>query len=130
MGVTVRTLFTYGDTLFASIDSKVFKSTNNGSDWTQVNIGTSFILCFATIGNNLFAGGGGFYFSSDAGVTWEPRNILASPGGYVLLPVMGSNLFAATVSGVFYSTDFGNNWSPANNGLSSLKCYRISGKRY
>ena len=124
MGITVRTLFTYGDTLFASIDSKVYKSTNNGSDWTQVNIGTSFILCFATIGNNLFAGGGGFYFSSDVGVTWEPRNILASPA-VMSIAVMGSNLFAATVSGVFYSTDFGNNWSPANNGLSSLNVTEV-----
>jgi len=120
MGVTVRALFANQATLFASIDNGVFNSTNNGTDWTQLSIGASFITCFTSIGNNLFAGGGGFYFSSDGGVTWNPRNnglILPSISS---LAVIGTKIFAGTFGGgVFLSTNNGIDWNPVNNGLGN-----------
>lgn len=118
MGVSVRELFANETTLFASTDNGFFKSTNNGTDWTQLSIGTSFVTCFTSIGNNLFAGGGGVYFSSDGGATWNPRNNGLFPPSVSSLAVIGTNIFAGTFGGgVFLSTNNGTDWNPVNNGL-------------
>ena len=67
----------------------VFRSTNNGKDWTSLNLAlpwVTWINCFAFIpkgtgGTNIFTGtfgtygpGAGIYLSADNGESWSPVN--------------------------------------------------------
>jgi hypothetical protein len=111
----------------------VFRSTNNGTSWTEVNTGLTnqLINAFAIIDTVLFTGtyGGGVFRSSNYGASWSSVNSgLSVP--YVLCLVSSPartsvdgekfwNLFSGTYyGGVFLSTDNGANWTAVNSGLT------------
>ena len=69
-------------TVFAGIyGDGVFRSTDNGENWTQVNNGltATFVLSFTTnASEDVFAGtyfGGGVFRSSDTGETWSEKTM-------------------------------------------------------
>jgi hypothetical protein len=109
----VRVLFVRGSDLFAgSSGGGVFRSTDHGANWTQVNNGMAhtIIYDFTVSGTNLFAGTNGGVYLSDDGTNWiEVNDGLTNMYAYALI-LTDTNLFVGTRDGVFLSTDNGTSW--------------------
>jgi ligand-binding sensor domain-containing protein len=140
---TPVTFLSYAGRLFAGIDGghtgAIYISTNNGISWNNKGIswplGDTLFggngICFAALGQDIFAGTGyGVFRSTDKGSTWLSVNkgltydhfdsIYAHPPEIMSILAHGNDIYAGTQGGVFLSSDFGTNWSPINSGLSSL----------
>ena len=126
----VRSLIISGTNLFAGIlgggimeiealSGSVFLSTNNGTNWTEVNDGlmSNGVLSLAVSGTNLFAGtfgfGGGVFLSTNNGSSWTETG-LRNVNVYTLT-VSGNNIFAGTDKGVTlpYRLFIPDNYSPS-----------------
>jgi photosystem II stability/assembly factor-like uncharacterized protein len=112
-----------GHIFAGTIGRGVYRSTDQGETWSEVNNGLTNTLVLALIINSdqhLFAGTyfGGVFRSTDNGDTWEPVNdgLTESFVPKLVLDSAG-HLFAATDAGVFRSTDNGDSWSLSNTGL-------------
>ncbi len=122
----------------ASFGGGVFRSTDNGDNWSQINTGLTLpynnspqsIYALAIKNNDdIFAGSGGYvYRSSDNGDTWSQINLRVTAIA-VIVHALAINsrgdIFAGTVGqrggdvgGVFRSSDNGDNWSQINTGLT------------
>ena len=99
-----------GTNLFAGTPIGVFRSTDAGTSWVQLDSGftSKYIYSMAVVpngsgGTNLFAGtdGDGVFLSSDNGVSWVNANSgLANKYIYTLV-VDGTDLVAGTDGGVY-----------------------------
>ena len=77
----------------------MFRSTNNGTDWTAVNTGLTdpLVYAFAVIGSNLFAGThDGVFFSTNNGSSWTDISTGLTTRSVLSLVVNDSHLFAGT----------------------------------
>ena len=106
-----------GTNLIAGTDSGVFRSSNSGVDWVEVNSSFGYSP-YAIIGASLFAGNNFSLFqSTDSGATWIGVNSPNYP--VIILAASGTELFAGTyLAGVYRSTDSAQNWTdlgPAAN---------------
>jgi photosystem II stability/assembly factor-like uncharacterized protein len=135
-GISVLALAVNGDDIFAGTDNGVFRSTDNGANWTAVNSGLpekTIFMCLAASGARIFAGsmGKGVFLSTDRGASWKPVNSGLSDLRVMSLMIDGEKLFAATTGGgVFLSTDNGVGWAAVNSGLpegTSVNCIFKSG---
>lgn len=134
--VAVSPNFASDNTVFAGTDNGVYKSTDGGSSWTQVNNGltTTDVRSMAispnfASDNTLFAGtwGGGLFKSTDGGGNWSSvNNGITSNNIYTVAfstnYAVDDTVFAgahggADPGGVYKSTDSGANWAEANNGI-------------
>ena len=92
--------------------------------WTNVSSGLSSardVRALAVIPStegigdlNLFAGGDGVYLSTD-GARWDSMSVPFSD--VRAFTVVGTNLFAGTLSGVYLSTNRGTSWIDFSSGL-------------
>jgi len=132
-----------GTDLFAGVyNGGVYRSTDNGVNWTQVNTGLTTTLVYAvavspatdgTGSTNLFAGtkGDGIFRSTDRGESWTAVNTGLTRWYITALAVAsngtgGANIFAGTVDmGVFRSTDNGAGWTEVNTGLPNFDSKNI-----
>ena len=119
----VRTLLVNGTTVLAGTSSTgVWSTTDNGTTWTQINTGLTFldVKALAANGTTLYAGtnGGGIFRSSDSGATWTALNTgLTNPLVYALA-TNGTDVYAGTYgSGIFRLN--GTTWTAVNTGISS-----------
>ena len=116
-------------TLFAGTKTNgVFRSTNNGENWTACNKGLSnpYIYTLFTYRNNIYAGtDSGAFCSTNNGENWAAIN-----NGFEIKKIFrvfafvstDRYLFAGTNSkGIFRSSDNGENWLAINSGLSNLQ---------
>ena len=107
-----------------SDESGVFRTTDNGENWTTVNSGLTDLRVHSLVvnGTSLFAGTlGGVFLSTDNATSWTAVNSGLTNLNIYPLAVSGMNLFAGTSSsGVFLSTDNGTSWTAVNSGLSNL----------
>jgi hypothetical protein len=108
----------------------VYLSTNNGTNWTQVNNGlTNYtVFAFTVNGTNIYAGTeGGVFLSTINGTNWSIVNITAT--SVEAFTYNGTNIYTGTNQGVFLSTNNGTNWTQANNELTnvSVNSLAISG---
>ncbi|MEI6125127.1 MAG: YCF48-related protein, partial [Pseudomonadota bacterium] len=104
-------------------DVNIYKSTNSGSSWTQINrkLSTTVVNCFAFNPNDassMFAGtstlavlksnnGGQSWTESNEGITnYLVRAMAVNPAS--------SNVYAGTSSGLFISSDTGETWEAAS----------------
>jgi len=110
---------TYKDSIiFAGSDAGqgVFRTTNNGQNWSQTSLNNIYARALATSGSNIFAGNGmtisgpGVYLSTNYGLNWLPTSLTYDT--VFSLAVSGNNIFAGTYArGVFLSTNNGQNWT-------------------
>lgn len=110
-----------GTNIFAGTNMNgVFKSTDNGTTWTNSGLVDTSIGCLESRsdGEYIFAGtnGSGVCRSMNRGLTWSAPNIGLSnlKVGSISLISNGAQalyLFAGTEEGLFISYDFGINWS-------------------
>ena len=102
----------------------VFRSSDNGTNWTAVNTGltNTTVNALAVIGTNLFAGTyAGVFLSTNDGISWTQTGLT----NYIYaLSVSGTNLFAGTLGGVYISTDNGASWT--GRGLYGFRLYAIA----
>ena len=103
----------------------VFASTNNGGNWTPVNngLGNPYVLALTVSGNALYAGtdGGGVYRSLNNGQNWTALNNGLPPKLNVYsFAVLGSQLFAGSIYGVFAFNSQSNSWQQINAGLADV----------
>jgi hypothetical protein len=142
---SIQSLAALGTTIFAGTRAGgVFKSTDNGANWTFASYGLANmdVTCFASNDSGLLAGtsGGGVYASSDSGVLWK----LASNGLDTICDDFwggaagdGSNIYdllsgadyviAATYGGgVFHSPKNNISWTPIHNGLTNAYVYSLA----
>jgi hypothetical protein len=111
----------------------VYRSTDNGTNWSYVSIGVDYIRIYAMAANgpNIFAGTnsnntGGIFVSTDYGTTWNLSNNGLTNKDIWFLTVSGDNIFAGTRGGVFLSTNNGTNWTQENYGLTDTTVYCLA----
>src|SRR4030095_6139086 len=111
----VYCLFASGNDLFAGTQNGgVFKTTNNGDNWIQINngMGSQLVNTLTGLNNYLFAGTStGLYRSLDGGANWVPVNY---GGSYAVtaLTVNGTDIYLGTAGGKLYkSANSGMNWT-------------------
>lgn len=118
-----------GNNLYAADTSRVFLSTDGGSNWTALDTNLSGGFTIAAVNGDLFIGDfasqRGVFMSTDGGVTWVARDSglgTAYAGQYQTINCIGTNgktIFLGTKSnGIFRSTDNGESWSAANSGIN------------
>jgi photosystem II stability/assembly factor-like uncharacterized protein len=132
---------TNSSTLYASTPQGVFKSTDGGANWTNVNnMGSVVTLAmdptqpktlYAAMGNQytLSSGFQGVFKSVDGGANWAPINtgldsVFATgsdPTSIAIAPRSPNTLYLTTSgSGIFKSSDGGAHWTPFNENLTDL----------
>lgn len=110
-----------GSNLFAGgYGGGVFRSSNNGTNWVEVNNGltNTAVQCLTVNGTNLYAGTfSGVFRTNDNGANWI--NTLGLAGTIVnTLTESGSNIFAGTSGGGIYLTsNNGLNWASVGLGM-------------
>ena len=128
--VSCFSLYTNGNTIFAgTMGGGVYRSTDNGDNWTQVNNGLTMLHVYALTANSnyLFAGtyhngninGQGVFRSSDNGQTWTAVNNGMSPTTTIMALAIKDNLIFAGTNGqgIFRSADNGDNWTYVAGGI-------------
>jgi hypothetical protein len=152
--ISITCLAWSGQNLFAGMGSAltgggVFRSTNNGTNWTRVGKSWPSTVSLVTdtlgtsSGEHLFVGGwgGGVYQHTENDSDWvecgRMSNIVSlQAGALALLPdgVDSIKIYAGTTfhwvwggqvdgEGAFLSTDNGGSWSGVNNGLTNLNIH-------
>ncbi len=131
--------------LFAGTGGGVFRSTDNGANWTAMNNGLTHkdVSCFAVSNPNsssptLFAGTltNEIYRSSNNGASWIMVDSIAYSGNNdfgAALCVSGTNVYFGSGQGISWSPDNGANWTVENIGLfdpplsTSVSALAVSG---
>ena len=96
----------------------LYKSTNNGANWTQTTFNNDYVYKLASIGNNIFASAGGLsvpglFLSTDYGASWSNVGPFFQD-----LATSGTNLFGLQGgSTVYLTTDNGGNWILVSQGI-------------
>lgn len=112
------------NTIYASNNFDICKSTDQGATWTCAHSYPYLISSFLSVDpNHLYAGSnygeGCLLVSSDRGKSWTKLYTFTT--GVTRLAVIGNTLYAGTFSrGVFKSTDDGLTWNDVNIGLPDL----------
>ena len=135
VGSNVDDLLASEGTVFAGTWKGIYRSTDNGETWTEINNGlaNTSVSSLLLKDDAVFAGtadiGYGVFVSRDRGESWTASNNGLTPNGirevYSLM-MSGSTLFAATDAGpLMHSRDEGKNWSPVEKDpfpTSSMTC--------
>ena len=110
--------------IFAGTEGGVFRSSNNGVTWIDVNNGLTNlpVAALAVNGAKLFAGtqGGGVFVTTNDGANWTPVNNGLSGLALNILSFVFSdnNLFAGTwQGGVYVLEENATRWTAINTGL-------------
>ena len=115
-GAYVNALANSGGSVLAGTANGIFRSTNNGNNWSASNTGmNATTINYFTMSEILYAGtNNGVYKSTDHGATWSS----AYEGYYVLsMAAAGTLVLASTYSGLFLSTNNGVDWNQINDGI-------------
>jgi photosystem II stability/assembly factor-like uncharacterized protein len=135
-------------TMYAfGLDQGIYKTTNSGANWTQINSGLTNIQVQAmgickNSPQDLYAGvapgaNDGVYKSTDGGGSWTRMvNGIAEPAGtlgvqaFLVHPTNPSiayctifNALANPTNGLYKTTDGGSNWFPIINGVGTIKTF-------
>ena len=130
-GGEINSLTSNGSTTHAATPNGIFRSTDGGVTWVQVNSGLTqlYVTCVRFNGPTLFASSSGALFvSTDDGDHWT----VGGPGlpfyYYIRsMAFVGTDVFVAVdYGGVYRSTDNGATWAVVNNGLSDTSMTSLS----
>jgi photosystem II stability/assembly factor-like uncharacterized protein len=134
-GAIIFSYYTMGDTIFAGGQTKIYRSLDNGNNFTTINLNLGFsivnISAFTFVNSTLYAATSydGVYKSTNFGLNWIPTNNGMGPKDVRALTLTdASSLIAGTHYVAMYrSTDFGASWNksvagfPAGCSILSLR---------
>ena len=129
----------------------VFKSTDRGNNWTQINNGldsleTNILTVDPNNSETLYLGtdDDGVYKSTDGGDSWKKLTVSSIPrsfgvGDIIVDPQNSNNIYIGTVDyfrlsesrgvlgdfGIYKSTDGGTTWEEFNSGLKHLGVFSL-----
>jgi photosystem II stability/assembly factor-like uncharacterized protein len=109
-----------GSDIFASDESDVYRSSDEGATWTQVDLLDASISRFLSLDGDLFASssGTGIHRSRDNGATWTTVNRgLRTDAAVYDLARLGEFVVAATSWHIFRTGDRGASWQQFRSGL-------------
>lgn len=123
---SISDLVVVSGNLFASSGGYgVYRSTNGGASWTEVDSIDGSFHHLATIGPEVFASAfnvpdepvtGGVFVSKDIGKSWQRADADLPDHGVGSICAFGSYLFVGTETAIFFSTDLGATWTDISNG--------------
>jgi hypothetical protein len=116
-----------GTSIYAAGDAGVFRSTNNGADWTgPLVLGAQAI---AADGSNVAAvSTSQIVVSTDNGATWSPSTTGLPTGVFLhTLLYQGGLLYCASADGIFRSNDHGSTWVPSSVGITDRDVRVLAG---
>ncbi|MCZ6701812.1 MAG: T9SS type A sorting domain-containing protein [Ignavibacteria bacterium] len=128
-GGTVNALaVNQNDVLFVYMGGGLFKSSDNGDSWININNGLQGLYVTSIVFNSageIFIGtgnGGGIFKSTDEGETWVHLNDPLINFTVKGLDINSSNHLFAAISnrGIYRSMDNGNSWEEVNIGLTNF----------
>jgi hypothetical protein len=131
--VSQGNLFIYSTTSTQTPVPGIFRSSDEGLTWvkadTGIDVQTIAVTAFASIGNRIFAGTGGYglFVSTNNGSQWTKKSIPPSDYanyGYALA-VRDTVLYVGHY-GISYSTDYGNTWTREKTGLPASIVSRVA----
>ena len=127
-GGKITTLYktTNGVLLAGTEGAGIFRSTDNGNNWTPVNTGlydepngqSMNVTAIAEKGNKIYVGTHeALYISTDIGNTWQPVSAIRVLVKISDIVILDDHIYVSTHSkGVWQSND-GNSWAQINDGL-------------
>ena len=109
-----------GSSILANTQDNVYRTSNQGANWTLVSHPVHSISMLAADGNMVFAAtSGGVYRTADLGASWISIGLTGVSVQTLL--VSGTTIFASSIARqVYRSTDGGITWSSSNAGLVDL----------
>jgi photosystem II stability/assembly factor-like uncharacterized protein len=120
----ITSLEAYGDSVYATGNDINFSS-NNGDTWIRIDSSLPYPNTLIKENSTLYVGcghgnwqwgeAGGLFFSTNNGTSWN--EIWKADTAVFALAIIGNNLFAGGLHGVFRSTNNCLDWSAVNNGL-------------
>jgi photosystem II stability/assembly factor-like uncharacterized protein len=122
-GCVVNCFAASGNYIFvgASYGGSVFRSSDNGSNWTSVNDGLpSGLGCISLAANDNYIYLGtteGFFISANYGINWTPANsgFLGIGLGIGNIVLVEGLIYASSFNRLYLSSDNGNNWTEILN---------------
>jgi len=132
----IESLAVSGAIFLAGTFSGIYMSVNSGQTWNAIGLPITYIHSFSSNGSDVFScaimNTGGVFVTHDYGQDWN--FLLGSLPTYNVNSVSwnGSNMIAATDSGVFVSGDRGLTWTKKSQGVpvdeySTVTCVAGSG---
>lgn len=131
---TVNALAASGSNVFVGDTGGLFRSTDDGNDWQNVEyIGQSQVSSLAILGNHVFAATypegstpGEVYHSSDSGASWTVASLGLPNGQINCLAANGQYVFAGltqyllndTYEGLFRLSYYGMSWTECDSGAA------------
>lgn len=115
----VNVFFTDMGRIFAGMQHGALRSTDNGDNWTSVNLGLldSAVTCFTTLDTLMFAGTAqGVYRSADHGDHWAPYNAGLGARWVYSLAATRKDVIVYTADGIFVTRNRGAYWNTTNGG--------------
>jgi photosystem II stability/assembly factor-like uncharacterized protein len=98
---------------FSNMGDKIFKTTNSGENWFQINGTFQHYIrrVYCTNENNLWIVGdsGLIMRTTNSGINWENKSVADSITVYNI-NINNNNIFVSTIWGILKSTDYGTNW--------------------
>lgn len=134
-GILQNPLVTSTTFMFAGTDEGIFRSTDQGKNWSPQQTGlprkpVRALLTYLSGGTrSVFAVlDEGIYRTEDHGSTWIARNLPSGVRGLSLAvrEEAALTLFAATDQGVYQSQDDGASWNPTGTGLPTTPILAIA----
>lgn len=121
-------------TLFAGITGGIYESLDNGSTWTEASSGIPVdarITSIVASGNAILAGSAskGVFKTTNGGTNWTAINSGLTDTRISQVAVLGTRLFAVTLTGVFISDNSGTSWATDNSGLENVNCFVVVNDR-
>ena len=118
--------------LYAGTQNGVFRSEDNGRNWTSIGLADKSIYTIAAKGGKIYAGennsNGHLYLSTDQGITWDPvpGNGLTTTW-FNSIVLKDQYIFVASLwDGVFRSANGGTDWTKTSSGIKTLPVYSLA----
>ncbi len=127
----VNSLTSVGTDVYATAGTDLYRSTDQGINWSKLYSFISVAYGFVSIDNALFvATDSGVFRSSNSGKNWSVENNGLTYYKFLYaLDSVGPYLIGSTELGFFRSTNNGTNWVPANAGYANdrVTCFVSNG---
>ena len=121
-----------GLTLYAGTQYGVYRSADNGRNWSGIGLADKSIYAIAAKGDTIYAGennsDGHLYLSTDQGISWDlvPGNGLTTTW-FNSIVIKDQYIFVASLwDGVFRSDNDGTDWTKTSSGIKTLPVYSLA----